>query len=448
MITTPQADGAGTVNVFENHYPLINEDSKVMIETKLINMQQTVVLPPTTGRKELELSARRKSLWNIARKLNINAIINGRRGASVGFVSSGCAYMYLKHALMELGLWGEYPILKLGITYPIDPEVILNFYEMVDTIVVVEEKRSFVESQILTILNESQPSSKKPNQDPSLGLRVYGKKFPEGQDGFPETLGLNPSLAEQKIAWIIDRLGDKKNPKKATSEVDFLEMAKKVQMPLPERTPTFCPGCPHRDSSSVLKDIKKDFTDTSYMKKYHNSGPVDLLFHGDTGCYSMLVFEPNKDLMHNYSGMGLGGGTGAGIDPFILNKQVVFMGDSTFFHSGYVAISNAFKNKQDITFIILDNETTAMTGHQPTPGIDVDILNEKTPVQKIDAMVKSIGKKKSLPVIRMNPENWELYKKILERNILLNGVKVIIAEKRVWHCFPSSKQIARNEGEK
>jgi indolepyruvate ferredoxin oxidoreductase len=55
----------------------------------------------------------------------------------------------------------------------------------------------------------------------------------------------------------------------------------------------------------------------------------------------MLMFEPTEQLMHNYSGMGLGGGTGSGIDPFITNKQLVFMGDGTFFHSGQIAISNS-----------------------------------------------------------------------------------------------------------
>ena len=93
-----------------------------------------------------------------------------------------------------------------------------------------------------------------------------------------------------------------------------------------------------------------------YMRKAHRREPVDLIFHGDTGCYTMLMFEPNKDLMHNYSGMGLGGATGLGIDPFITNKQVVFMGDSTFFHSGQLAISNSIKNGQDITYVILDNK--------------------------------------------------------------------------------------------
>ena len=88
---------------------------------------------------------------------------------------------------------------------------------------------------------------------------------------------------------------------------------------------------------------------------------------GDTGCYTMLMFEPNSELMHNYSGMGLGGATGSGIDPFITNKQVVFMGDSTFFHSGQVSISNSIKNAHDITYVILDNQTYGLTTGQTSP---------------------------------------------------------------------------------
>src|SRR5213595_1818276 len=79
------------------------------------------------------------------------------------------------------------------------------------------------------------------------------------------------------------------------------------------------------------------------MKREHGRAAVDLVAHGDTGCYTMLMFAPTEQLMHNYSGMGLGGATGSGIDPFITNKQIVFMGDGTFFHSGQLAISNSIK---------------------------------------------------------------------------------------------------------
>src|SRR5205814_6329326 len=123
------------------------------------------------------------------------------------------------------------------------------------------------------------------------------------------------------------------------------------------RTPTFCPGCPHRDSSATLLELRKNLADPEYMKQKHGTGAVDLVAHGDTGCYTMLMFAPTEQLMHNYSGMGLGAGTGSGIDPVTTNKQIVFMGDGTFFHSGAIAISNAIKANQDITFIILENKT-------------------------------------------------------------------------------------------
>src|SRR5947207_15100516 len=113
------------------------------------------------------------------------------------------------------------------------------------------------------------------------------------------------------------------------------------------------------------------------MLREHGMGPVDMVAHGDTGCYTMLMFAPTEQLMHNYSGMGLGGGTGAGIDPFITNKQVTFLVDSTLFHSGTAAISNSLKQQQDILYNILDNKTTAMTAHQPVPSQGPDLRGDE-----------------------------------------------------------------------
>src|SRR3989338_8698983 len=107
--------------------------------------------------------------------------------------------------------------------------------------------------------------------------------------------------------------------------------------------------------------------------------------------------------MHTYSGMGLGGATGAGIDPFIKNKQVVFMGDSTFFHSGAISISNSLKQGQDITYIILDNATTAMTGHQTTPELGYDTMQNPTYQQSIDRIAQSMLGTGGVQVQRVNP---------------------------------------------
>jgi indolepyruvate ferredoxin oxidoreductase len=216
-----------------------------------------------------------------------------------------------------------------------------------------------------------------------------------------------------------------------------LAMLRKASMPkldviaekIVARTPTFCPGCPHRDSSSTLLEIRKNFADPAYMKKHHGMGPVDMVAHGDTGCYTMLMFAPTEQLMHNYSGMGLGGGTGSGIDPFITNKQIVFMGDGTFFHSGQVAISNAIKNGQDITFIILENGTTAMTGHQEHPGTEIDLLGNTTWLQNIEEICRSMAGTSPLTVVKLSPEDRNTYKSVLEKTILSDGVKVIIADK-------------------
>src|SRR5947207_8358731 len=165
------------------------------------------------------------------------------------------------------------------------------------------------------------------------------------------------------------------------------------------------------------------------MLREHGMGPVDMVAHGDTGCYTMLMFAPTEQLMHNYSGMGLGGGTGSGIDPFITNKQIVFMGDGTFFHSGQIAISNSIKAGQDLTYIILENGTTAMTGHQEHPGTELDLLGNRSFIQVIEAICRGMAVSSPLTVEKLSPENRDRYKQVLERTILLDGVKVVIADK-------------------
>ncbi|MCC7518825.1 MAG: 2-oxoacid:acceptor oxidoreductase family protein [Verrucomicrobiae bacterium] len=428
LVTTYQADGGGSVRVRRNQWPETNALSPSEIRTAAIPVEQTVLLPPRTGRKEEELEARRRLLWQEAARLGVDRVLNPRPGAPLGFIASGLAYSYLQHAFAEMGLEGRFPILKLGLTYPVDPHVVESFAAHVRQIVVVEERRAFIEEQVVVILNDAQA------RDASRGMRVsdlppvWGKRLPDGGE-IPATLGLHPSMLIEKLAPVFVRYGEVETTARIERETALLSSLRGFEVDLVARTPTFCPGCPHRDSSSVLLEIKKDFRDAGYMRRRHRREPVDLLFHGDTGCYTMLMFEPNKELMHNYSGMGLGGATGAGIDPFIMNKQVVFMGDSTFFHSGQVAISNSIKEGQDITYVVLDNSTTAMTGHQPTPGLTVDLLGELQRKQSMDRIVEAMMGLGHVEVTRINPEQRDSYRTTLETTILRDGVKVIIADK-------------------
>ena len=438
LVTTNQADGGGSVQVGRNHFPRVNTHNPIALDTAQVDFEKNVLLPPRTWRREQGFPARYERLWASARRHGVNRISPGRTGvkgagrkAPLGFVSSALAYSYLEHALQQLGLTDTFPMLKIGVTYPLDPALIDAFADQVETIVVVEERRGFLEEQIVQLLARRALAGRP-------ALPVYGKMFPGGREGLPSARGFNSSILVELLAPLITELASPRlglDQARIDTELQLLARNQAIEVNLATRTPTFCPGCPHRDSASVLGDIKREFRDAAYMRRTHRREPVDLVFHGDTGCYTMLMFEPNKDLMHNYSGMGLGGATGLGIDPFITNKQVVFMGDSTFFHSGQLAISNSIKNGQDITYIILDNKTTGMTGHQTTPGLEYDMLGNETWTQQIEKIIGAMIEDKSVEVVRTNPAQHATYRGLLESTVLKNGVKVVVADKECGITF-------------
>jgi indolepyruvate ferredoxin oxidoreductase len=434
IITTNLSDGGGSVRCRPNQFPSLTTQQKMVLDTAAIDTDKRVLLPPKTWWQEESLPGRLDRAKQVARDLGLNRLVNPVQGGGlspVGFVSSGLGYAYLAQALEELGLAGRIPILKLGLSYPVDEEMIAQLAGQCEQIVVIEERRGFMEEQIAEILNGFRQESR-----PEGDVPLWGKRFPGGQAGLPEIRGLHPSMIISALARLFDALGSKAkglleaggDPLRRELEViDSTEVTDVGCLPM--RLPTFCQSCPHRDSSSICLELKKHFKNPHYMKKHHGRGPVDLMFHGDTGCYTMLMYPPNTPLMHDYSGMGLGAGTGSGIDPFIENKQIVFMGDSTFFHSGQVAISQALKIGQDITFIILDNSITAMTGHQTTPELDYDVVGNPTPTQNIEEVVRGILADADAPLYRVDPSQRRQYKQLLEKVVLSDGVKVIIADK-------------------
>ena len=450
LTTENQASGGGNVELHPNIYPDITGLQRVNLDTERINADKRVVLPPHTAQIETEtLRERLPTALETAKNLGLNEIQFMRNGSSkrrypLGFVSTGLAHSCLLHALRELNLYGDIPILKLGMTHPIDADIVREFAEHVDEVYVVEEKRPLLENEIKALLTHAYQAG---GIEGGTGFQrryipVWGKQFPDNLAGIPAASGLDASILIQKLVPLFKhRLGTgdaTDNSEKATLFVDLNHLAceealqaevSEQEIDIPKRTPTFCPGCPHRDSSSVLLEITRQFMDAEYMKKHHDSGVVDLVFHGDIGCYSMLKYEPFPRLMHNLSAMALGGGSGAGIDPFIENKQIVFMGDSTFFHGGMAAISDSIKNNQDITYIILDNQTTAMTGHQPTPAGELDLLGNPTFAQDIEKVAQGLAGNSEIEIVRTNPEDRVNYKKYLEKTILKPSVKIVIADK-------------------
>ena len=427
ILTTTQADGGGTVELRKNHWPEVNQLNRITVDPAKLPFDTHVLLPPRTWWQEASLEERFDRAAKSARELGLNRIDwPGEGKFPVGFVSCGTAYQYLLQALEELGLSGRLPILKLGMSYPVDPQLLLELAGRVENIVVVEERRSFVERQIVGILN------KKHLVEKAFERPVWGKIFPQGQDGFPGIRGLHPSIVAERLARLLPgflsgKLTYDQSP--FARQLQVVAETSRAAVKIPPRTPAFCPGCPHRNSASVILEMIEDFENPEYMRRRHGSEPVKLICHGDTGCYTLLMFPPNQPLMHNYSGMGLGGGTGAGIDPFVTNKQIVFMGDSTFFHSGQAAISNSLFGKQDITYIILDNRTTGMTGHQTHAGVGRDLLNNPRAAQDIESIVRATLEPEGCTVVRADPLERKAYRRLLEDTILQDGVKVILADR-------------------
>jgi indolepyruvate ferredoxin oxidoreductase len=437
IVTTAQADGGGTVSCKPNQFPEINSLERQELETKSIDLNR-VLLPPRTWREELRIPARFEATMRAARELGVNRIEWHRDSANtapapLGFIATGMAAPYLKHALADLGLDGVFPILRMGMSYPADVTLVAELSERCKQMIVVEERRSFLEKTIRDSLFRVFPAERAGE----IVTRMFGKSFPHGLPGIPDSRGLNPSVLTQVLIPLIkatEQIPPEQRNGRLTAVMDRLRKASKPKLQvisdkIVPRTATFCPGCPHRDSSATLLELRKNLADPKYMQEHHKSGPVDLVAHGDTGCYTMLMFAPTEQLMHNYSGMGLGGGTGSGIDPFITNKQIVFMGDGTFFHSGQIAISNSIKANQNITYIILENKTTAMTGHQEHAGTELDVVGNRSYIQDIETIVRGMAGTSPLTVERLSPAHRARYRQVLESNILRDGVKVVIADK-------------------
>jgi indolepyruvate ferredoxin oxidoreductase len=442
VVTPSQADGGGTVECRPNQWPALNTKQRVALETGKIDLTR-VLLPPRTWQQEIAMTDRHARTAAAARRLGINRIVPATRPtaevAPLGFVVTGMAGPYLQHVLAEIGLSGVFPVLQMGMPYPTDVALVAEFAKLCKNVVVIEERRSFLEKNIRDNLFHALPHA----EAADVAGRLFGKVFPKTSDGrtldgIPDTRGLNTSVLAQILIPLIkatEEIPAEMRNGRLSAELDLLRKASKPKLSvigveqIVPRTPTFCPGCPHRDSSAALLEIRKNFADKDYMLREHGMAPVDLVAHGDTGCYTMLMFAPTEQLMHNYSGMGLGAGTGSGIDPFITNKQIVFMGDGTFFHSGAIAISNAIKANQDITFIILENGTTAMTGHQDHAGQEEDAFGNTHYVQDIESIVRGMAGRAPVTIVKMSPADRSAYRSTLEKTIVSDGVKVIIADK-------------------
>lgn len=403
LLTTFMAEGGGRVLLGEekqiDHTPVTLDPSK-------FNLSQNVMVPPNSLIADKEMILNRFPKVKLAlQKLALDQI-SGNTNSEIAVISSGGVFETLKQVLEESGLSEKFALYKAATTYPFNEAQLVPFLKGKKTVVVVEEKRGFLEAELRTFINKN-----------GMNIQVFGKEFGT-VEGFPAFGGLSYEIIYQKLNLLQDVLDFKNNENCA--------LPVKLNIPVPRRLPTFCPGCPHRETLSIMKDVRGSLADKN----------INLISHGDVGCYSLSFLEPFKE-MHDLSAMGQGGSLGAGTDLFTTNPSVVLMGDSTFFHSGMTSISNSVQMNHNITYILLDNDNTAMTGHQQTPRTGISVEGEKRPRQNMLEVARSL---RVDTAIEVNPSDRYFYKNLLLDYVQKPGVKVIVSNKECGLTFHGRKK--------
>ena len=287
--------------------------------------------------------------YDQAVKLSENSEYNYIKGSGKwGIVTNGVSMNYVQDAVNDLGIGDDVTILRLGFSYPMPEDIILKFLDSVEKVLIVEELEPIMENEIRSIA-----------QSKGLGISIQGK----GEKLFTRLYEFNPALVRKTIASYFG--AHDTSPK----EIDI-----KDTPDLPGRPPNLCPGCPHRAMYYAIKKVYGE----------------DTIYPSDIGCYTLGVLPP-LSMADIVICMGASAGSACGISAATDQKVVAFIGDSTFFHSGIAPLINAVHNNHKFTMVILDNGTTAMTGHQPHPGVDTSPMGVETKQVSIESIVRGCG---------------------------------------------------------
>ncbi len=357
---------------------IVNFEERVKSEVKgefIRNPHQFSTMPPRVMEMKGELLEKLKKIEIFAEKSKVNFIINKSASSKLGVITSGISYMHTLEAFEEMGI--QLPVLRLGFFYPLPRKKIAEFMKGKKNILVAEELNSYLEKEIKAIAN-----------DMGIKVKIFGK------DILPEIGELNTDKILSATAKIIG--------KKITT-------FKVKQINLPRRTARLCEGCPYWHVFPVLKRI----------------APEGTVFGGDIGC-NMIGALPPHNLYDYLFDMGAGLGISHGVKKSTSQKVITIMGDGTFFHSGIAPLINSVYNKSNPLVIILDNRITAMTGHQPNPGMGKNLMGKDAPELSIEEIVKACGVK-NLKVL--DPINMPEFENTVKEFLGKEEVSVIICKR-------------------
>lgn len=278
-------------------------------------------------------------------------------GSKLGIVAAGATYTYVKDALHCLGLEGEVSVLKIG-TYPLPRNLVLRLLDRVKTLLVFEEVEPIVEEQIKAMAF-----------DGGKTCIIKGKLTGDVQ----RERDLNVDAVVDSIARVMEIKYKPLTPKEKAIVDESLKVT-------PHRRLLMCPGCPHTATFFIINQAGR------------KAAKGKIIYSGDIGCYALgfYAFDPPRQDTQLCMGASIGVGNGlahSGVEEIV----VATIGDSTFIHAGIPPLINAVYNNASMVVVIFDNETTAMTGHQPHPGIGFTATGSQTRKLNIEDIVKACG---------------------------------------------------------
>src|SRR5436190_815711 len=338
-IVTDVADEIGTAVVSPDRLTLVSPEF-VFEGRPWQAMQQPMLMPPFGLETDRQIHyGRLEAAKAFAAANRLNRITIPTAGAWLGIAAAGKTYCDLREALLELGLDDEalrrhgIRLLKIGMMFPMEPSIVREFARGLEELLVVEEKRSFIE---LVIRDTLYNLTERP--------RVVGKQDEQGKPLVPA----NGELDADRIAQIVATRLERRIPRESiTARVALLGALRERPAPLTlARQPYFCSGCPH-NRSTVL--------------------PEGSIASAGIGCHGMALLMDRRTM--GLTHMGGEGVQWVGMAPFTETPHIFQnLGDGTFFHSGSLAVRQAVAAGTNITYKILYNSAVAMTGGQDAAG--------------------------------------------------------------------------------
>lgn len=376
--TTRVSHGYASIQVKD-----VDEYKNVEPEGFVKDTKRWVIFPKLSYQAHINIEARNEELTKVFSQYKRNLLIPAEddcKELKKGIATGGFNYTYVTEAMANLGQLRE---LKVSTPHPFPEQLAVEFLTGLEEVLCIEELDPVIERELIYIAGKYH-----------LPVKILGKLSHHVKNSGENT---RDSVLADIAAFMGRQLPEQGENGQAVPAPE-----------LPVRPPVLCAGCPHRASFYAVKKAMQG---------------RKTIFCGDIGCYTMGNAMP-LDMVDTCLCMGAGLGIAQGVGHIEPDTSCfAFVGDSTFFAAAIPGVVNAVYNQAEMTLVVLDNSTTAMTGHQPHPGTGHTMMGEVVAKVNIEAVLQGIG---VTAVETVNPLDLAKSIEVVRKMAGLPGVKAII----------------------